>query len=85
MTAEPHMVQVQGPSNFIKPGLQSLVNGSLGILFGLVERESYTLEYDVLVSLLAGKTPDSTLNAETQQTFLELARSNSVWTRSPGD
>jgi hypothetical protein len=85
MTAEPHMVQVQRPSNFIKPGLQSLVNGSLGILFSLVERESYTLEYDVLVSLLAGKTPDSTLNAETQQTFLELARSNSVRTRGSGD
>lgn len=79
------MIQVQRPPNFIKPGLESLVNGSLSILFSLVERESYTLEDNVLVSLLAGKPSDSTLNAETDQTVLELKKSNSVMTRSFGD
>ena len=79
------MVQVQRPSNLTKPGLEHLVNGALGILLGLVKGKSYTLEYDVPVSLLAGKTPDSTLKAETHQAFLELMRSNSVGTGSSGD
>lgn len=59
------MVQVQRPPNFIKPGLESLVNGAFGILFSLVKRESYALEHNVPVSLFAGKTPDPALNAET--------------------